>query len=598
MSLADAYPALLKLRAQEASRIEIMPYLVLSDANIRDLISTRPQDMEALNLVPSIPASTLKNVGNAILDVFRVAAPPVAPSTPSGESHDAIASRNLPSSFGRKRKGTGGKLAIDEADELPAPAPAANPPIDANSIPAPDAELYIKYQSEMKSVEALQSAEKSIEEVQKALLRLFCLGYPLQLSRLGVTSSKVLYNAIPTIISLRRGQAASPLQLEQEDLTNVVFITSVTALYPDVHENQVLLALCEWYHDLHPELLLNSARFVEPRTRNKRKEPTALVAPSVSGNSPRANSASSTTSNLPKSTQPAHSTTSGFPKEVARKPTRITTRARAFISGRKNAAANMIQEDSDDEEQGDDARAVTSKTTEDHDPSPTYTEGSTEDEWRWGTRPKKKTMGATPAKKGFKQGVAMSVDEVGLLPFVSNATKERVILTDDDFAASEAAYFADVYSPQQPTKQSNKAAVSPSALPPSSKVGTPLHVPSNATPSAGQKTSFANLPSLFQHGKAAPSASPKFAPPRLILDDIEESSAPLASFHTATTSSSNVPELERPPSGNMSKQASSASSSSPGAGSNPFLGHLTPLDILNRFNSIRSKSATPVDHVQ
>lgn len=431
MSLAQAdsiYGAILALRAKEAAKLDVMPYQVLSDAIIRDLLKHKPQTIDGLKSTPSLAYLAPLGIGASIVNLFAPSTPQPAPTAyvPTSLDDESPKASTVPA-FSRKR-GRGAKLAFEDDVELKAP-PA---PLDAPSLDSKELQIYEGYQRDMKSVESLrESLKEDITAIQKKLLNFFCTGFPVQLSRLGIASEKVVYNALPTILGLRQ---PGPLKLEQEDLTSGALSSSLRALYPSVSEISIQLALCEWYHDLHPELQLNSARFVAPRGRAKRKEPTEAPVVEIS---------------TPKSEVTTAKRSEFMTKAVApRKSPRLTSQAKMLVSGfnRDIRQAISIGDDDDDPEV-------------DQDPSADYSNTSRPaDLWRsQGPRPKK------IAKR-------TSMENLGFVSFQNNMLKERVALTDDDFSGTESAYFADVYSP--------------SAKPPTSKLtassSAPIKTPSKS----------------------------------------------------------------------------------------------------------------------
>lgn len=425
MSLAQVdsiYGAILALRAKEAHRLDLMPYQVLSDAIIRDLLKHKPQSIDTLKSTPSLAHLASESIGAAIVKLFAPPAPqtPTAATAPTTLDEESPKSSTVPA-FSRKR-GRGAKLAFEDDDELKA-APA---PLDAPSLDSKELQIYESYQRDMKSVDSLRDAlNEDVSAIQKKLLNFFCTGFPVQLSRLGITSEKVVYNALPTVLSLRQ---PGPLKLEQDDLTSGALSSSLRMLYPSASELAVQLALCEWYHDLHPDLQLNSARFVAPRGRTKRKEPTE--APQVEVSTPKQSSDITTAKRREFMT-----------KSVApRKSPRLTGQAKMLVSGFNRDHRQPISLDGEDDAEVD------------QDPSADYSNSTRPaDLWRsQGPRPKK------IAKR-------TSMDSLGFVSFQNNMLKERVALTDDDFSGTETAYFADAYSP--------------SAKPPTSKLTASTSAP-------------------------------------------------------------------------------------------------------------------------
>jgi hypothetical protein len=108
----------------------------------------------------------------------------------------------------------------------------------------------------------------------------------LQLSRLGIPSAKEVSAAIPTLLTLRQGSFGGGLRLEPPDLKSDSQLSlSLRSLFPSFSSTQIRFALCEWYHDLYPELQLNSAKFKLPSA----PVPVSLLSPSSSNPSPQIN---------------------------------------------------------------------------------------------------------------------------------------------------------------------------------------------------------------------------------------------------------------------------------------------------------------------
>lgn len=425
--LSDAiYGSLLALRAAEASRLGMMPYQVLSDNIIRELLKHQPKSIDSLKSTSLLASLADSSLAESIVQLFAspdLQAPPLASETTSKDEN--IAKTSTIPSFTRKR-GPGAILAFEEDDEPK--TPPAN--LDAPSLDSRDLKLYEGYQKDMKSVEIIQSdTNEGAENVQRRLLNIFASGYPVQLSRLGITSEKVVYNALPTVLALRQGGSSGGggLRLEKEDLTSGSLSSSIRLLYPDVSPLAIQLALCEWYHDLHPELQLNSALYVAPRSRSKRKEPSET--PPIDISTPK----STSTITVAKKNEfiTKSSTTSTQP---IRKSPRLTQQAKLLVSGfnRDYREAIGLAEDEPDI---------------DSDPSADYSNKGEDvarpsDIWR--------SQGFRPKKMAKRSGAPTSIDNVGFVSFQGNMLKERVSLTDDDFSGTEEAYFADVYSPAKP----------------------------------------------------------------------------------------------------------------------------------------------------
>lgn len=438
-SASDAlYGSLLALRASEASRLGVMPYQVLSDAIIRELLKHKPHSLDSLKSMPSLSFLASENIGGAVVKLFAASAPQAAPSAPIPDlpNEDTPKKSTVPS-FTRKR-GRGATLAVEQDDEPVRTAPEPKPepaPLDAPSFGAMDLQLYEGYQRDMKSVEILrEERNEDVASVQKKLLNIFSSGFPVQLSRLGLIPDIVLYNAIPTVLTLRQGYKGD-LKLEMEDLTSGALSASIRMLYPHVSEMAIHLALCEWYHALHPELQLNSARFVAPRTRAKRKEPTE--APTAEFSAPKPSPS------IPIPSRNAFISKTAPVTQGVRKSPRLTSQAKMLVSGFNRDHRDAISIPSNDVE-------------EDQDPSPDYSAPTARptDLWRsQGPRPKKIAKRTT------------SMENLGFVTFQNNMMKERVALTDDDFSATEEAYFADVYSPAKPAAPTPRPVAKVTAAP-------------------------------------------------------------------------------------------------------------------------------------
>jgi hypothetical protein len=433
----DPYGALLKLRGDEANRLGLMPYQVLSDNNIRDILKHKPSNLEKLATVPSVSSETLRSIGNAIVKLFQLPAQEAASSSssPSDSMSNAPRKTNIPVILPRRR-GAGGKLAVDDGETIAThPQPIIVDVVDLLPLDSDDAILYEKYQKEMKSIESLKEGD-TIENIQKRLLHVFCVGYPLQLSRLGINSAKSVYNSIPTILALRQGAPGETLKLEIEDLSSGRLAQSIRSLYPDVSDVQATLALCEWYHDLNPELHLNSAKYVAPRTRKKRKAHSAIEEEDEEDL--EVSSATKTQSRplnalLRSNAENVVKKKNGFPVNPVRKSPRnaghVNNRARKLLSGNHH----QQQQDQLDED---------NEPEVDQDPSADYTEKKSSN----GSTVAWKAVSTRPRKIPKRAGM----ESVGQIPFTGNMNKERLSLTDDDFAGTEEAYFADVYSPAKP----------------------------------------------------------------------------------------------------------------------------------------------------
>ena len=427
------YYALIGLRTGRSLISGSAPNKTLSETQIHDIIQHRPKDLAALNSIPSLAELALHHTGESIVWlVNRFQLPPPAPSSmkPSSPETTTTSPKAVAfSAFLPRKRGIGGKLAVEDDD----PPPASTEPLAP--IDSTLTTLYEKYQKEMKSVDVIAPKAEEVPKVQGQLLDIFASGYPVQLSRLGIPSAKIVYTAIPTILSLRQGQSGASLKLDLEDLTNSSLAQTVKSLYPDVSELQIKLALCEWYHDLHPELQLNSAKYIPPKTRMKRKGPSE----SPSDPPPTATPANATKVKYPSSTSSSTSNSwrahpNEFPMQPLRRSQRTPQKARILVSG-----AHQMNCDAEKEV--------------DQDPTPDYHDDDDNakergDGWRQGTRPKK-----LPKRH--------SMDTLGFVSFSTNASKERAALTDDDFSGTEEAYFADVYSPSP--KVPNTAAATSSS---------------------------------------------------------------------------------------------------------------------------------------
>lgn len=460
--------ALDEIRQREAKRLNILPQEVITDAVLGEIVSLKPTNNEQLLSTPSLSVLLSAGLGEAIFRVFASPPPQSQPKAhPPPSTTTPIPKQQTSPAFLPLSRKRGGKLAMEVDDERVAPPPPRVEPIlstssstsssltktdsfnssnyrggrlareenvdentilDAAPLESRDVALYEAYQRDMKSVQSARDASEEVESAQKRLLNIFCSGYPVQLSRLDITSAKVVYTAIPTILQLRQGKPGGSLKLEIEDLNSSSLTDSIRQLYPDISELQVKLALCEWYHDLHPELQLNSARFSAPKTRTKRKAPTAST---VSDTDPKP-----MVTEPPKAKESSRIPDIGFPMNPVRKSPRMPKKAYMLVSGFDRTVRQQLEMSSSDEE------------IIDQDPSEDYSE-----------KPEKKTFrggadswrSSGPRPKKFPKRTSM--DSIGFVSFQSNTNKERAELTDDDFAGNDDAYFADAYSPSVQKKK-------------------------------------------------------------------------------------------------------------------------------------------------
>jgi len=455
------YAALLAFRAAKSAIEGVMPETILSNAQVQDILRYTPASLSLLSSIPSLSALARLDIREGVVSLVNQLAQTAPSAGPRPLEHHPPKSL-VSTAFGPRKRAIGSKLALEKDDAAAVSASVPQPASVSTSVPDPIAPLdlkstriYEKYQKEMKSVEFIASLEETVEEIQRQLLDVFAAGYPVQLSRLDIPSAKIVYTAIPTILSLRQAQggAGGSLKLDMEDIANPSLTQAVKTLYPSVTELQIKLALCEWYHDLHPELQLNSAKYVLPKTRSKRKDISEASLATHSRNPPTTATPSSgatpALSSAPKSAWTARSI--GFPTQI---PRTRTSRAKILVSG-----AHDLDRDCDEEAEVD------------QDPSPDYQEGKDSDNWRDGTRPKKlPKRTSTPFK---------------FVSFTDNAAKDRAALTDDDFSGTEEAYFAGVYSPPPKTQS-----------PIVSSSGKPISdiQPSNTT----MKTTSRLFPASFQ----------------------------------------------------------------------------------------------------